>query len=117
VRKNIIIPHFASRKIRLNPEKIKRELKNIKFWDIHRTISFESPGRTNRSIPEEKFGDVNYMEFLRDFRGGCRIIALIGKWFPTGSHKWEPLSVVWFQAGEDNLNPTTTRQSGLTGNF
>ena len=35
-----------------------------------------------------QFRDVNYLEFPSDLTGvEARIIALVGKWFPTGSHK------------------------------
>ena len=34
------------------------------------------------------FGDVNFMEVPSEISGvDARIIALVGKWFPTGSHK------------------------------
>ena len=34
------------------------------------------------------FGGVNYLEFPPELTGvPARIIALVGKWFPTGAHK------------------------------
>jgi cysteine synthase len=46
---------------------------------------------TWRNEPVERgglFGEVNWLEFPRQLTGvPARIIALVGKWFPTGAHK------------------------------
>ena len=43
----------------------------------------------NEPVPSGgQFGKVNYLEFPPALTGvEARIIALVGKWFPTGSHK------------------------------
>jgi len=87
--KNIIIPTFRQQKDPgLIPEKIKRELKNIKLWDIHPYNLFRITWKNEPVDSGGKFGDVNYMKIPSEISGvDARIIALIGKWFPTGSHK------------------------------
>jgi len=87
--KNIIIPAFCQQKDPgLIPEKIKRELKNIKLWDIHPYNLFRITWKNEPVDSGGKFGDVNYIEVPSEISGvDARIIALIGKWFPTGSHK------------------------------
>jgi len=87
--KNIIIPTFRQQKDPgLIPEKIKRELKNIKLWDIHPYNLFRITWKNEPVDSGGKFGNVNYMKIPSEISGvDARIIALIGKWFPTGSHK------------------------------
>lgn len=87
--KNIIIPTFAQMKNPgLVPDQIKKELKSIGLWDINPRNLFRI---TWKNEPVEKggtFGGVNYMEFPSSLTGTkARIIALVGKWFPTGAHK------------------------------
>lgn len=87
--KNIIIPTFAQMKNPdLIPDKIKDQLKDIGLWDVNPLNLFRI---TWKNQPVEKggvFGGVNYMELPRSLTGvKARIIALIGKWFPTGAHK------------------------------
>ncbi len=87
--RNIIIPTFAQMK---NPEliseKVKNELKTIGLWDVHPRNLFRISWH-NESIPKGgKFGGVNFIEFPSSLTGTeARVIALVGKWFPTGAHK------------------------------
>lgn len=87
--RDIIIPTFAQQKNPgLIPDKINEELKNIGLWDITARNLFRI---TWKNQPVEKgggFGGVNYLEFPKSLTGiDARIIALVGKWFPTGAHK------------------------------
>jgi len=87
--KNIILPTFAQMKNPdLIPGKIKDELKSIGLWDVHPRNLFRI---TWKNEPVEKggsFGGVNYMELPSSLTGTkARVIALVGKWFPTGAHK------------------------------
>jgi cysteine synthase A len=87
--KNIIIPTFAQMKNPASvPDKAKDELKSIGLWDVNPRNLFRI---TWKNQPVEKggvFGDVNYIEFPSSLTGTkARVIALIGKWFPTGAHK------------------------------
>jgi len=87
--KNIIIPTFAQMKNpELIPESIKEKLKGIGIWDINPYNLFRISWKNE---PKEKGGlyqGVNFMEIPSQLSGvKARIIALVGKWFPTGSHK------------------------------
>ncbi|MGC9400159.1 MAG: pyridoxal-phosphate dependent enzyme [Anaerolineae bacterium] len=87
--RDIIIPTFAEMKDpSLIPDKIKEELADIGLWDIHPRNLFRI---TWKNEPVEKggaFDGVNYVEVPRELTGvDARIIALVGKWFPTGAHK------------------------------
>lgn len=88
-KKGIILPTFAQLKDpELIPQKIKDKLKNIGLWDLDPLNLFRI---TWKNEPKEKgglFGGVNYMEFPSQLTGvKARIIALVGKYFPTGCHK------------------------------
>mgnify|MGYP001103359026 CR=1 FL=1 len=87
--RNIIIPTFAQMKNpALIPDRIKNELASIGLWDVHPRNLFRITWH-NEPIPHGGgFGEVNYLEFPPSLTGvPARIIALVGKWFPTGSHK------------------------------
>ena len=70
------------------PEKIRQNLKSIGLWDIDPNNLFQI---TWKNEPTEKgggFGGVNYIELPSSLTGvDARIVALVGKWFPTGVHK------------------------------
>jgi cysteine synthase len=87
--RGIIIPTFAQMKNpELIPDRIKEKLRKIGLWDIHPLNLFRISWKNE---PVEKgglFRGVNYIEFPYELTGVyARIIALVGKWFPTGSHK------------------------------
>ncbi len=87
--RNIIIPTFAQQKDpTLIPRQIKDELKDIGLWDIHPRNLFRITWK-NEPIPKGGgFNGVNYLELPPELTGvEARIIALVGKWFPTGAHK------------------------------
>lgn len=87
--RNIVIPTFAQM---CEPEKIppaiKAQLKQIGLWDVHPANLFRI---TWKNEPQEfggGFRGVNYLEFPTSLTGTpARILALVGKWFPTGAHK------------------------------
>jgi len=87
--RNIIIPTYEEM---ANPEKIpqgiKDELKNIGLWDLHSRNMFRINWKNEPVESGGGFGEVNYMEIPRELTGvKARILMLIGKFFPTGSHK------------------------------
>jgi cysteine synthase len=87
--RNIIIPTFEQmRNPNLVPDKIKEELKGIGLWDIHPRNLFRITWHNEPKPSGGLFGGVNYMEFPEILTGTpARIVALVGKWFPTGAHK------------------------------
>lgn len=87
--RNIIIPTFKQqRDPSLIPPEIVDKLKNIGLWDVNPLNLFRI---TWHNEPKENgggFGGVNYLELPRELTGvDARMIALVGKWFPTGAHK------------------------------
>jgi cysteine synthase len=87
--RNIIIPTFAQQKDpSLIPAKIKEELRNIGLWDLHPRNLFRITWHNEAKAMGGQFGGLNYLEFPSSLTGvNARIIALVGKWFPTGAHK------------------------------
>ena len=87
--RNIIIPTFAQMKDpSLIPAKVKDELLSIGLWDIHPRNLFRINWHNEAKAMGGQFGGLNYLEFPSSLTGvNARIIALVGKWFPTGAHK------------------------------
>ena len=86
---DIIIPTYAQMKEpSLVPDKIKNELSKIGLWDVAPRNLFRITWKNQPKESGGGFGGVNYIEFPSSLTGvPARIIALIGKWFPTGAHK------------------------------
>jgi len=86
---NIIVPTFAQMKDpSLIPAKYKDELKSIGLWDVHPRNLFRITWHNEPSVSGGSFGGVNFLELPESLTGvPARIIALVGKWFPTGAHK------------------------------
>jgi cysteine synthase A len=87
--RNIIIPTFEQmRDPSLVPDKIKEELRNIGLWDLHPRNLFRITWYNEPKASGGLFGGLNFIEFPESLTGTpARIIALVGKWFPTGAHK------------------------------
>ena len=87
--RGIVIPTFEQMK---HPEKIRQDivgkLREVGLWDVNPLNLFRI---TWKNEPKEKgggFKNVNYMVFPSELTGvEARIVALVGKWFPTGAHK------------------------------
>ena len=87
--RNIIIPTFAQMKDpRLVPPGLQGALKSVGLWDVSPLNLFRITWK-NEPVPfGGGFGGVNMIEFPASLTGTpARIIALVGKWFPTGAHK------------------------------
>jgi len=87
--RNIVIPTFAQQKDPTTaPDAIKQRLKSVGLWDVDPANLFRI---TWKNEPVERgggFNDGNWIEFPPELTGvPARIIGLIGKYFPTGSHK------------------------------
>ncbi len=87
--RNIIVPTFAQMKNPdLIPGKVKTDLKGIGLWDVASRNLFRITWKNQPVTSGGNFGGVNYIEFPSSLTGiEARVIALVGKWFPTGAHK------------------------------
>ncbi len=88
-QQNIIVPTFAQQKDpKLVPASAKEELRKIGLWDVAPRNLFRITWKNEPKPKGGGFGGVNYIEFPSSLTGvNARIIALVGKWFPTGAHK------------------------------
>jgi cysteine synthase len=87
--RNIIIPTFAQMKEPGRaPARLWEALKNVGLWDLSPLNLFRITWK-NEPVPfGGGFDGVNTLEFPASLTGTpARIIALVGKWFPTGAHK------------------------------
>ena len=89
-KRNILIPTFKQMR---DPEKytpagIREKLKKTGLWDVDPANLFRITWKNEPKKTGGLFGEVNTLEFPSEFTGvKARIIALCGKWFPTGAHK------------------------------
>jgi cysteine synthase len=88
--RNIVIPTFEQMKDpSKTPDRIKKELRDIELWSVVPQNLFRI---TWKNQPMDKGGlfqpITNYLELPPELTGvEARIIAPVGKWFPTGAHK------------------------------
>jgi len=87
--RDIIIPTYEEM---AHPEKIpqgiKDELRKIGLWDLHSRSLFRITWKNEPVEFGGGFGGVNFLEIPSELSGvKARIVILIGKYFPTGSHK------------------------------
>jgi len=87
--RNILIPTFAQmRNPELIPARIREELLGVGLWDVNSRNLFRITWKNEPVSAGGGFGSVNYVELPPALTGvPARIIALVGKWFPTGAHK------------------------------
>ena len=87
---NIIIPTFAQmRHPETIPAAIQEKLKTVGLWDVNPLNLFRITWKNEAKETGGLYQAVpNYIEFPSALTGvPCRIIAMVGKWFPTGCHK------------------------------
>ena len=87
--RGIIVPTFAQMKEPGKiPAKIKELLSEIGLWDLHPLNLFRITWKNEPVKHGGGYDGVNYLEIPHELTGvRARIISLVGKWFPTGSHK------------------------------
>jgi len=87
--RRVVIPTFAQMKDpSRTPAAIKDRLTPVGLWDVNPLNLFRITWKNTPQAKGGGFGGVNYIEFPSSLTGTeARIIALIGKWFPTGAHK------------------------------
>ncbi len=87
--RGVLIPTFAQMKDPTSiPAGIQERLGKVGLWELDPANLFRISWKNE---PVEKgggFGGVNYIELPSSLTGTeARILALVGKWFPTGAHK------------------------------
>lgn len=87
--RDIVIPTLGQqRNPALIPDSIKNKLGDIGLWDITPANLFRINWHNQPVEHGGGYSGVNYVEFPKELTGiDARIIAIAGKWFPTGSHK------------------------------
>jgi cysteine synthase len=87
--RNIIIPTFAQMKDPGRvPGKVKESLRKVGLWDVNPLNLFRITWKNEPAPQGGGFNGVNTIELPSSLTGTrARIIALVGKWFPTGAHK------------------------------
>jgi cysteine synthase len=86
---NIVIPTFEQmRHPDRIPESVKAALGSVGLWDVDPLNLFRITWHNEPVESGGGFGPVNYLEFPSELTGiEARVIAIVGKWFPTGAHK------------------------------
>jgi cysteine synthase len=87
--RNIIIPTLKQQTDpQTIPSAITDRLKNVGLWDLNPLNLFRITWRNEPVTSGGGFGPVNFLEFPSELTGvSARILAPVGKWFPTGAHK------------------------------
>ncbi|NDD27309.1 MAG: pyridoxal-phosphate dependent enzyme [Proteobacteria bacterium] len=87
--RGIVIPTFKQmRDPSLIPSSIVAQLKHVGLWDINPLNLFRIGWHNEPTEHGGGFGPVNALVFGPEITGvPCKIVALAGKWFPTGAHK------------------------------
>ncbi|HAF50818.1 MAG TPA: pyridoxal-5-phosphate-dependent protein subunit beta, partial [Synergistaceae bacterium] len=87
--RGVVLPTFEQMKDPSRvPQKVKERLKGVGLWDVDPANLFRI---TWKNEPMERgglYGGVNFVELPPLLTGvKAKIVALVGKWFPTGCHK------------------------------
>jgi cysteine synthase len=87
--RGIVIPTFAQMKDpRQIPDSVQAKLAQTGLWDVAPVNLFRITWKNEPRPSGGKYGGVNYFELPSSLTGTrARVIALVGKWFPTGAHK------------------------------
>ncbi len=87
--KNILLPTFKQMMDPSTvPAEIKEKLSSVGLWDVDPVNLFRITWKNEPTKQGGTFGGVNYIEVPHEITGvKARVLALVGKWFPTGAHK------------------------------
>lgn len=87
--RGIVIPTFAQMKDPARaPAPIRKRLVSVGLWDLNPLNLFRITWKNEPTPQGGGFDGVNVLEFPPSLTGvEARILALVGKWFPTGAHK------------------------------
>lgn len=89
-KRNIVIPTIKQMKDpdTHTPASIKERLKKTGLWDVDTANLFRITWKNEPVKSGGLFGNANFLELPSAITGvDARIVALVGKWFPTGAHK------------------------------
>jgi len=86
---SIVIPTFEQMKNPdLIPEEVKEKLKDVGLWDVNPLNLFRISWQNDAQETGGGFSGVNYIELPESITGvKAKVVALVGKYFPTGAHK------------------------------
>ncbi|MDZ7269451.1 MAG: pyridoxal-phosphate dependent enzyme [candidate division KSB1 bacterium] len=87
--RHLIIPTFEQL---MHPEKIPaaitEQLRQVGLWEVNPLNLFRITWKNEPRESGGLFGGVNFLEIPPRLSGvAARLLALVGKWFPTGAHK------------------------------
>jgi len=87
--RNIILPSFAQMKDpSLIPPELTGRLEEVGLWDLDPANLFRITWKNEPVGHGGGFGKGNWIEFPPALTGvDATIVGIVGKWFPTGSHK------------------------------
>ena len=87
--RNVIIPTLAQQADPSSiPDSVRAKLAGVGLWDVEPLNLFRITWHNEPTATGGGFGSVNTIELPAELTGvQARIIALVGKWFPTGAHK------------------------------
>jgi len=87
--RNIVVPTFAQMKDPAAvPGPVKKQLRDIGLWDVHPRNLFRITWKNEPVGEGGGFGGINHIVLPPELTGvPAKIVALVGKWFPTGAHK------------------------------
>ena len=87
--RNIVVPTFDQMRHPAKvPATVRDQLASVGLWDVDPLNLFRITWHNEAKEKGGGFGGVNYLEFPPELTGiETRIVALVGKWFPTGAHK------------------------------
>ena len=119
--KGITLPTFAMMKDpSLVPDQIKETLRSTGLWDLHPANLYRITWKNEPVESGGLFGGVNHMVLPPELTG-CRanIIALTGRYFPTGAHKvGATYGCLAPRLATGQFNPLTTKAVWpSTGNY
>ncbi|MCH7813769.1 MAG: pyridoxal-phosphate dependent enzyme, partial [Planctomycetes bacterium] len=87
--RGVVIPTLAQQKNPdLIPESIAKRLANVGLWDVDPVNLFRITWKNQPQAHGGGFNSGNWIEFPSQLTGvDARIVGLLGKYFPTGTHK------------------------------
>jgi cysteine synthase len=87
--KGVLLPTFMQlRHPEDIPAAVKDRLRDVGLWEINPLNLFRISWKNEPFGTGGRHGPVNYLEMPHRLTGvKARILALVGKWFPTGAHK------------------------------